>query len=75
MTVEEAKQFIGKEAQYAGITGTISRIGSAAEGRIVVITFGDVRVNIDIVKIKDENGEWKNPEDLLTKAIPDEKQL
>jgi hypothetical protein len=74
MTVEEAKQLIGKEAQYANIIGPIDRIGSAADGRIVVVEFANVRVNIDIIKIKDENGEWQNPENLLMKVIADEQK-
>lgn len=75
MTVEEAKQFIGKEAQYAGRVGVVEKIWTADEGKVIIVEFNNIHVNIDIVKIKNESGEWKNPEDLLIKAIPDEKQL
>lgn len=60
MTLEEAQKFIGKEVTYQNQTSILTDVRQLNSGMIIGFTDKDWRVNIEILKYKDENGVLKS---------------
>ena len=64
MYLEEAKKFIGKEAEYMGKSGKIIRVahpfGEDDPGMVIAELDNGIVVNIEILKCRDEQGKLKH---------------
>jgi len=60
VTLEEAQKFIGKEVTYQNQTSILTDVRQLNSGMIIGFTDKDWRVNIEILKYKDENGVLKS---------------